>query len=165
MDKTNMDGFKKTCFGKTIEADGQIICGKPSINLSSILTVLIRRLAAGAEVMPATCSFTGPVCKSRWMKGPLSLVPTYLASGKPGLTMKELSSINTPTTDIPLLTSIGPSGGWTSMLIQRTTRFPWRSMRSSAEILHMPGLAIQSWPLKKENEYENNQHRVLRKDG
>lgn len=42
MDKTNMDGFKKTCFGKTIEADGQIICGKPSINLSSILTVLIQ---------------------------------------------------------------------------------------------------------------------------
>ena len=42
MDKTTMDGFQKTCFGKTIEADGQIVCGKASINLSSILTVLIQ---------------------------------------------------------------------------------------------------------------------------
>lgn len=111
MDKTNMDGFKKTCFGKTIEADGQIICGKPSINLSSILTVLIQEAGRWCRSYASDLFIYWSSLQKQVDEGPLSLVPTYLASGKPGLTMKELSSINTPTTDIPLLTSIGPSGG------------------------------------------------------
>ena len=42
MNKTAMDGFIKTNFGEILEADGQIICGKASINTSSILTKLIQ---------------------------------------------------------------------------------------------------------------------------
>ncbi len=42
MNKITMDGFVKTHFGEVIEADGQIICGDASINISSILTKLIQ---------------------------------------------------------------------------------------------------------------------------
>lgn len=115
MNKITMDGFVKTHFGEVIEADGQIICGDASINISSILTNSFRRRVVGAKAMPATCLSTGPVCKSRWRMGLLSPVHTYSASGRPELTMKAPSSTSTPTMDISRAMSIGLSGDWTSM--------------------------------------------------
>ena len=54
------------------------------------------------------------LCKSRWRKGPLSLVPTCLASARLGLTMRRPSSTSTPIMATHQPMSIGLSGGWTS---------------------------------------------------
>ena len=91
MNRTTMDGFVKTHFGNVLEADGQIVCGSASINTSSILTKLIQE---AGRLSP------GHIC---------------LDSGSQVLMMRSPSSTITPTTDIFLPMSTGPSGGWISM--------------------------------------------------